>query len=103
MINKEKRIVMFGYNRHTNTLVDSILDVYTNNYIPGYIMNVTFTNVITITDPVSGDLIYAKGTRLTYDFYRQCCDNLCLLYVFFKTLSFLHRIWNVYHSKKYWI
>jgi len=84
MINKEKRIVMFGYNRHTNTLVDSILDVYTNNYIPGYIMNVTFTNVITITDPVSGDLIYAKGTRLTYDFYRQCCDNLCLLYVFLR-------------------
>jgi len=29
-------------------------------------------------------LFMQKGTRLTHDFYRQCCDNLCLLYVFLK-------------------
>jgi len=84
MINKEKRIVMFGYNRHCNLLIDSIIDNYTYNFLPGHIVNVNYTNIITIRDPIDNKIIYTKGSRLTQDFFRQCVDNICIIYVFLK-------------------
>jgi hypothetical protein len=82
MINREKKIVMFGYNRHTNTLVDSILEVYSYNFLPGHILTIAFNNVINIQDPFTGRTIFSKGSRLTPDYFRQSCDNICLLFVF---------------------
>jgi len=45
---------------------------------------VNYKHVITVIDPINGEILYTKGMRLTVDYYRQAIDNMCLLYVYLK-------------------
>lgn len=102
MINKEKRIVMFGFNRHCLTLQDSIKDILMYNYIPGHYCKVEMTDVMTVLDPLDENkILYIKGVKLTRDFHRQCIDNICLIYTYLnlkyeytpeKIIKYLNRI-----------
>jgi hypothetical protein len=84
MISSERQIVMFGYNRHTHLLSDSIVEALSNNFQPGMRINITFTNIMVIHDPIDMRPLYSKGSRLIKDFHRQCLDNICLMYVLLK-------------------
>jgi hypothetical protein len=96
MINKEKRIVMFGYSRHCSLLIDSITDTIVYNFLPGYILQINYKNIITIRDPINNQLLYTKGMRLTVDYFRQAIDNICLLYVY---LKYYNKLSNMEVSK----
>jgi len=84
MINKEKRIVMFGFTRHVNTLPESVFETITYNFLPGHILQLTHNNIIDIVDPFTNKIIYSKGNRLTTDYFRQSCENICLIFVYLK-------------------
>jgi hypothetical protein len=83
MINFEKRIVTFGYNRHAFNLFDHIHDILTNNYIPGRKISIKLHDVVVINDPFTGKPLYTKGIKVTPDFHKQCAETICLLFVFF--------------------
>jgi len=88
MINKEKKIVMFGYNRHCSTLYDSIKDVLVYNYIPGFYCKVETKDIITVQDPMDEKkLLFIRGVNLTRDFHRQCLDNMTLVYTYLNLKS----------------
>jgi hypothetical protein len=101
MINKEKRIVMFGFNRHCNLLIDAITESFSYNFLPGYILQINYKNIITIKDPINNQLLYTKGLRLTVDSFRQSIDNICLVYVYLrhycnlKTIDLLNIIFDL--------
>jgi len=82
MICKEKKIVMMGYSKNTLQLISSIKDVLTNNLFPFVYVNVVIHDVIKVYDPISGDLLYLRGSKLTTDLYQQILDNVCLIYTY---------------------
>lgn len=84
MINSEARNIMFGYNRFNNNIIDHIIEAYTYNFVPGNIMNVTTKDVVHVVDPFTNKLLYEKGNRVTKDYYRQCIETMCLIYIYFK-------------------
>jgi DNA-binding protein len=81
-ISTEKRIIMMGYNRNTNQLVNSVCDVLKYNLIPQRICDVHLHEIVSVIDPFTNDLLYMRGNKLTPDLYQQILENVTLLFVY---------------------
>jgi len=75
---------MFGYNRHTRTLLDSVKEMISHNFLPGHIIGVKLTDVLTIIDPMDNKILYMKGVMAVKDYHRQSLENICLIYTYLK-------------------
>jgi DNA-binding transcriptional MerR regulator len=79
---KPKPIVMMGYNRGKNTLFNTVIGLVENSIHPRYKYKINTSGISEVTNPLTGENFYLKGTTPKNSINTQIIDSLAWLYVY---------------------
>ena len=103
IINSEKNMVMIGYDRGTQMLIDSLMDVMSESNLPHIRCNWSYHGEIQIKHPFNQQETYIKFDRLTPDLNKQNIETLTLLFTYLKfKLNYSDRkIFDIFESLQF--